>query len=207
MTKQNLIGKKFGRLTVVNRILNKWQCICDCGKEHEVITSKLNSGHTKSCGCLNSEKARNRRLTHGASKSLTYKRWQTMKRRCNKKNGESFNRYSARGIVICKKWLDSFEEFLSDMGECPSKEFTIERIDNNGNYEPENCKWATRVEQNKNTSRTNFIEYKGEKLCITDWALKLKIARSTLSMWVNNGLTMEEVISKSNSIKSARNIK
>lgn len=155
MTKVNLVGRKFGRLTVLSfaGILNKthttWNCICDCGTQKVVRGPNLVKGLTKSCGCISKEITAKRNLTHGLShKSAAYKSWENMRRRCLCPSHTQYHNYGGRGITICERWND-FENFLADMGERPPG-LSLERINNDGNYELSNCKWATQKEQCNN---------------------------------------------------------
>ncbi|TGT76145.1 MULTISPECIES: hypothetical protein [unclassified Mesorhizobium] len=149
---ENMIGCRSGRLVVVGEAERapreaRWLCRCDCGKEIAVRASKIKSGHTRSCGCLKSEETSKRFLKHGHSAggriSPTYQTWENMLHRCL-----YHTEYAGRGITVCERWK-SFANFLADMGERP-KGLTIERKNNEGNYEPGNCKWATYSEQNSN---------------------------------------------------------
>ena len=154
----DLTGQRFGRLTVldISHRLNRriiWRCICDCGKETRTATiADLRSGNTRSCGCLSREISSRVNLKHGHTSggkwSPTFRSWADMRTRCFNPNIKKFKNHGGRGITICDRW-DDFQNFLSDMGERPSG-LTLDRIDNDGNYEPGNCRWATWSQQNKN---------------------------------------------------------
>jgi len=163
-----LVGRKFGRWTVLERrgknASNKimWLCRCDCGKESEVMGMKLRSGLAISCGCYNVEGHR----THGKCYTSIYNIWSGMKARCLNPQSVAYVHYGNRGITVCRRWVDSFENFYADMGERPSKAHSIDRIDNDKNYScghcadckangwTANCRWATATEQMNNTRRS-----------------------------------------------------
>jgi len=155
-----LTDKQFGRWLVVARGDNslqgktQWLCQCVCGEFSLVLGTSLTRGFSQSCGCLSIEKTSKRNATHGATKSnkdkSIYNIWCTMKARCSNPNSHKYKSYGGRGIRVCDRWRDSFENFLNDMGERPGKGYSIDRIDNDGNYEPGNCHWATAKEQRLN---------------------------------------------------------
>lgn len=184
MKKIDLTGQKFGRLEVkkeAGRTKNGkilWLCKCDCGAETTVTGNHLKSKHTKSCGCLSREITRRRNTTHGMHDSPTYNSWCSIKVRCDKPQCKSFKNYGGRGIKVCEQWK-SFGNFLADMGEKPEG-MSIERIDNDGDYCPENCRWATRKEQNRNTRNNYMIKHQGKTKCIGEWAEELGVNYSIL---------------------------
>ena len=175
---KDLVGKKFGKLTVLSQVKERsinravfWVCKCDCGKKSKVSGNHLKSGHTKSCGCLynpemNTKHGYNRR----GNVRPEYTIWNSMKYRCYNPKYKEYDLYGGRGIKVCKEWLDSFENFIKDMGDRPSGKHSIERINTNGNYEPSNCKWATVVEQARNRRSNRWIEFKGKKMILKQWA-------------------------------------
>lgn len=184
----DLTGMRFVRLFAIKRAGSTpkgkalWECLCDCGKMIILPGRRLVNGNTRSCGCLKrdstSARMRETRTTHGKSNTLTYRVWNTMLIRCGDPENKKFPIYGGRGITVCDRWKD-FLNFLSDMGEKPAG-LSIERINNNGNYEPDNCKWATAKEQANNTRRNRRITYNGETLTLTEWSQRLGITPSTL---------------------------
>ena len=155
---RDLTGWKFGRLTAVARQgwivrsgtrFRLWLCVCECGTEVVAATGSLTSGNTQSCGCRKAGMARARLTSHGASKTVIYRLWRSMIARCGNPKKACYKDYGRRGITVCTRWLESFEQFRSDMGERPPGG-SIERKDNDGNYEPGNCVWLSRSLQNRN---------------------------------------------------------
>lgn len=191
----DLIGKKFGRLQVVQKLDARdkfrkivWECKCSCGKTAFVNTKNLRTKNTQSCGCLRMDKCR----THGMSKTRIYKLWVGMVNRCHNPNNPNYPNYGAKGISVCKRWRN-FENFIADMGERPEG-MSIDRIKNSKGYTPRNCHWATDTEQALNKNTTRFITYRGEKLCVSHWAKKLGMRHDTLTLRLNAGWSVEKAL-------------
>jgi len=159
----HLTGSKFTHLTVIYPapdVKSGWRCACTCGKLLTVKEKDLISRVVSSCGCMppiirNNRWYRHQRLKHGMSGTTEYKTWAGMKQRCENPNNKYYEDYGGRGVQVCARWTESFANFFADMGRKPHPNLSIDRIDNNGNYEPGNCRWATAVQQMSNTSVTN----------------------------------------------------
>jgi hypothetical protein len=165
---------KYGRFTLTgSRKGCHVECRCDCGTVKIVHLKKLQDGVIKSCGCLLKEKAAQRVIArntrHGLSKSPEYSVWAAMLRRCRRPNENSFSRYGGRGISVCVRWLD-FANFIADMGRRPSSDYSLERINNDGNYEPGNVRWATAKDQARNRRSSSFLTFNGRTATIAEWA-------------------------------------
>lgn len=171
---KNEIGNKFGRLTAISRISSPreiYLCRCDCGKECIAPGPSLRFGCRSSCGCAKRDHLkRGLNTKHGGSYSPEFSCWSHMRKRCNDPKDPKYYRYGGRGITVCDRWRDSFENFLKDMGRRPSASHSIERDDNNGNYEPSNCHWATPTEQGRNKSTTIRVTVNGETKSLAAWA-------------------------------------
>jgi len=179
---KDISGQVFGYLTAIKYIgiKNKnplWLCDCPCGNSINATSNHLRSGDTKSCGCYKSEV----HGTHGMCNTPEYNTWDGMKQRCSNPNHESFNHYGGRGIKVCDEWVNSFENFIIDMGKKPSANHSIERINNNENYHPSNCKWATHLEQSINKRTSKPIVYNGNPTTINQLSRDTGIAYSTLN--------------------------
>lgn len=175
----NITDQRFGRLRAVKLAFRDkhnrehWLFKCDCGQEKAIEKSSVKTGHTKSCGCLQLDNNKIVGITHNKSKTREFKIWLGIKKRCLNRKCHAYKDYGARGIMICDRWLISFEDFLADMGYAPSQFHSIDRIDNNGNYEPSNCKWITRKEQNNNTRRNRIFSYEGKNYTLSNLCDKL----------------------------------
>lgn len=198
----DLTGKRYGKLTVIRRYPEDcnghpaWECICDCGNRKIVEGALLRYGVVKSCGCLRAEQNRNTKTTHGMAKSKLYAVWNNMKRRCYKEKTESYKRYGARGIIVCDEWRNSFESFKKWADESGYQDgLSIDRIDNDGNYCPENCKWSTVKEQNNNRGVSLMITYKGKTQNLASWCEELNLPYfRTWQRIVQYGYTFEDAI-------------
>lgn len=211
MAFKDIVGQKFNRLTIYARIPNRgdgiarFLCLCDCGKPAIANGIQLRNGKRKSCGCLQKEKAKNNAaiarknlITHGMSYSTEYSIWSGMIARCKYKTMQNYKKYGGRGITVCEKWQESFEAFYNDMGPRPSLNHSIERIDVNGNYEPGNCRWATKEEQANNTRGNHFVIYQEKKMTVAQ-AIRLAnldISPGTVRGRMQKGWTFEDAISK-----------
>lgn len=187
-----MIHEHFGKLTVLSfhgkgkygqRL---WWCRCDCGGDKIASSHQLTSGHTKSCGCLFA--------THRMTKSPEYSTWVGIRDRCYNQNAPSFVRYGGRGIAVCDRWLESFENFYEDMGARSSKDHSIDRIDNNGPYSPENCRWATRSQQQRNARRTVIVQLNGVKMSMTSAAEIIGMKPNTLNERIRRGWKLPQGI-------------
>lgn len=177
---KSLIGERFTRLTVVQFIgydangRRLWLCSCECGNTKKANTRALTSKHTKSCGCLPTSV-----IKHGGTNTLLYFIWRSIRRRANPKFANEYPDYSGRGIKMCERWKE-FANFRMDMGAGYQKGLSVERIDNNGDYCPENCKWATYKEQNRNKRNNVFFEIDGQTKCLSDWCVTYNISITTV---------------------------
>lgn len=183
-----LTGRRFGRWQVVGyshrsgRCDHRWLCRCDCGTERDVSAHSLRRGHSTSCGCYALEvRAENgrARFVHGLKRTPEYQAWSDMITRCENRNRPSWKDYGGRGIAICQRWRDSFVAFLSDMGNRPSQDHSLERKNTNGNYDPENCVWATKLEQSNNRRNNRILEVSGKTITLSQAAKILSIPYST----------------------------
>jgi hypothetical protein len=190
----DLVGQKFGKLEVKSfhgKIKSHyyWNCLCECGNLSRVSGYRLRSGHTKSCGCLRKTAIPGRYIDGKRTREMSC--WQNMIYRCYNPKNKSYKYYGGRGIQVCERWRDSFENFFEDMGKCPDG-MSIERVDNDGNYEPSNCKWIPKKNQNSNRRDTVIITYNGETKTLNQWATCLGMNYSILKMRLRNWNNVEK---------------
>lgn len=196
----DISGQKYGRLTALEYVGKNdkgrtvWRCRCDCGATLLVTSNSLRRNNTRSCGCFKRDQTVAAHRTHGMCRSSEYRTWCMMRDRCSNPENKNWKDYGGRGIRVCDRWQDSFENFLADMGRKLCGLNTIEREDTNGNYEPGNCRWASQKEQTRNKRSSHLLTYKGETLCLGEWAEKLGVNARPLWARVRRGWTPEQVI-------------
>jgi len=196
---KNLAGKRFGRLLVLSfagklKRVSSWNCKCDCGNLKAISSTHLCSGHTQSCGCLHSEVIAAISTTHNASRTSEYRIWCTMIQRCTNPNSVTYPRYGGRGVRVCERWAESFENFQSDMGKRPSTKHSIDRIDGEGHYEPGNCRWVTSKVQGRNKRNNIVLTVDGESLCVSEWSERTGIPYGTIYARVRSGWNAERAV-------------
>jgi hypothetical protein len=196
-------GNTFGKLTALYEVQDgkpgqRWFCQCECGEAAIVSASNLHNGNTKPCGCERIRKIVSFNTKHGQARqgatTSEYRIWMRMIQRCFDASDAGYPSYGGRGITVCDRWR-SFKNFFADMGPRPSSEYSIDRIDNNGNYELGNCRWATRTEQARNTRTNRFLTYQGETLTIAEWAERLGVDYHALFARLKKGWSTEEALS------------
>ena len=201
MPQLELTGMTFGRLTVIARAERgacpgphlAWTCHCACGTVVTVVGPSLRTGLTKSCGCLRREVTGAKRRSHRQSNSREYQSWAHAKRRCFSPRDANYANYGGRGITMCAEWRNSAATFLRDMGPCPTGH-TLDRIDNDGNYEPGNCRWATALTQTNNTRTNRRVTFRGETHTVAEWARIIGMPRDTLKCRLHHGWPPERAL-------------
>lgn len=195
----DLTGQQFGRLTVLKRDENKgkfitWLCQCDCGNTTIVRGTDLKSGKILSCGCLRKSGCHR---SHNMTNTRLYRIWGNIKSRCTNKNVRQYKDYGGKGIKVCSEWTQSFETFFHwAMANGYADDLTIDRIDVNGDYEPSNCRWATRKEQSLNRSDNHYLTYNDETKTIAEWSEITGIHRATIESRLKAGMTIEQALTK-----------
>lgn len=223
------VGDKYGMLSIISELPSRnrasggtsrfFQCRCECGNELSVQFKNLRKGHTRSCGCYRSsvpyppERLEKMRLAnasrddyHGMEDSSEYSIWRGIKKRCYLKSHRAYPGYGGRGIVICSGWRSSFKSFFADMGERPSLDHSIDRIDGDGNYScghceecllkgwTANCRWATRAEQRRNAKNIRMLTFQGETMCLKDMAGKYGMTKGQLHSRLEAGWSLQEAL-------------
>ena len=195
-----MLGNRYGRLTVeqpaerINRE-SAWLCRCDCGNITIATTSALVTGHKKSCGCYKLERISQAKKTHGESEATLYHKWEGIKQRTLNENRKDYADYGGRGIEVCQEWRDSFEAFRDwALANGYQDNLTIERKDTNGDYCPENCRWATKKEQANNRRNNRIIEHNGERRTLKQWADIAGVSLETFKYRLDSGWDMDKAM-------------
>lgn len=199
--REDLTGKKFGEWTVISYAgNNRWNVKCTCGTQKTVLGAELKRGDSKSCGCWGYKRVGDAARTHGKTHSRLYRVWCNIKGRCYKPSEASYPNYGGRGIIVCEEWKNDFQAFYDWAmangydENAPRFQCTIDRIDNNGNYCPENCRWVDRYVQANNVKKNVFITYNGERLTIAQFARKYNLSVNLVRQRFNRGMSAAEII-------------
>lgn len=201
----DMVGLVFGRLVVLEQEGNQktggamWRCRCTCGTEVVVYGRSLRTGNSRSCGCARRETCaaimRERHTTHGLSSSVEFRIWTGIKTRCFNDRSREYRNYGGRGITMCRRWIESFADFYADMGPRPSSLHSIERKENDSDYEPDNCIWAVIAVQASNRRTNRRIEHRGERLTLAQWARRRGFASgTTITGRLQRGWTIAEAL-------------
>jgi hypothetical protein len=196
----DLTGQRFGKLLVVRCVGSakdrglRWECQCDCGSTCITTAKVLRSGESQSCGCYNRERTVQSHTKHGLAKTPTYKSYVTMLDRCHNPDHASYSRYGALGITVCNEWRESVTAFIRDVGPRPSRDHSLDRIDPTKGYEPGNCRWATRSEQQQNRRDTIKLTFKDQTLPLPEWAKRFQLPLNTLHRRIDLGWTVEKAL-------------
>jgi len=195
-----MIGVRFGRLVVLARHPKNnsggnemFDCICDCGRERVAVGTALRRGITYTCGCGRLPGGESINRTHGQSKRPEYSVWKAMRQRCSNIHSPDYPNYGGRGITVCERWNSSFENFIADIGSIPPG-MSLDRIDNNQGYSPENCRLTTNAVQGRNKRTNKLLTYNGETKPLVDWSIETGICAETISRRVDNGWSVEDAL-------------
>ncbi len=200
----DLQGESFGRLRVLDRLGRtacggaRWLCLCACGRLHVAASTDLRRGVVRSCGCATSEFIAEAKTTHGHTRAGAvtpeYSAWRLMLSRCRQETNVNFRYYGGRGIRVCEEWQRSFEQFLADVGPKPSPEYSIDRVDFNGHYEPGNVRWATRAEQARNRRTNRVVTFRGTTMSLAEAAERAGIPYGRASARLRRGWPLERAL-------------
>lgn len=199
---KDLTGQVFGRLLVQRYVGSdrcghaRWHCQCSCGATCTPLGTSLVTGKTLSCGCLNRDNAAKIMTVHGLSHHAEHAVWCKMLARCYCVTDKSYRHYGGRGIAVCNMWRASFVAFFADMGCRPSPEHSIDRINNDGNYEPSNCRWATATEQACNTRRTRLLTLNDRTMCLTHWSKEIGLTPNAIRYRLSLGWSDERILTE-----------
>lgn len=204
----SLNGKQFGSWTVVGEATNLYRgrargvlCQCACGAERAIPITRLVRGESKSCGCLKGKIIREKKILHGESKNMRntpeYNAWAHLIGRCCNPNNAAYENYGGRGVTVCDEWRNSYAAFLAYVGRRPTPRHTIDRIDNNGNYEPGNVRWATYTQQSRNRRNTLLVNFRGEKVCLRMLMEKYGLSLTKINFYLRRkGLSLDEAFDR-----------
>lgn len=197
----DMTGKRFGRLVAVRRVANgacgkaAWECKCDCGCVIIALAGNLSSATTQSCGCLKREQQTRHGHARKRNASAEYRAWHNIRSRCSNQRSKDWPRYGGRGIRVCARWDESFEAFLADMGGRPSRSHSLDRINNDGDYEPGNCRWSLPLEQGRNRHNNRIYELNGVALIESEWCRRLGLkSPSAISGRIKTGWTLAQAL-------------
>lgn len=199
---RDLTGQRFERLVAIRcvtqpaeTLVPRWLCRCDCGNETVVRSSNLVHDITKSCGCLRRENPAKYKTTHGATGTRELSIYRHIIRRCHDPKSRGYAAYGSVGIKVCQRWRDSFPDFLADVGPCPSDQHSLDRFPNQqGDYEPDNVRWATAAEQNRNKSNNVMLTHGGKTLCMQDWSEITGLSPGTIHYRIKAGWSDERIV-------------
>lgn len=204
----DLTNIRFGNLTAIEKVIvypikgrqkrTGWICECDCGNKTIALSSNLKNGFTKSCGCERIKDRRKGNPTHGKSGTSIYRAYHHMIERCTSKNDKGYNLYGGRGIIVCDRWMESFENFYEDMGDKPTAKHSLDRTNVNGNYDPNNCRWATQIEQANNKRNNILITHNDKTQTISEWSTELNVNYNLIHSRLKKGYTVEDCFYKGN---------
>lgn len=198
--RKDLTGMVFSMFTVIEYVGSSkhkkslFRCRCECGNESIVVGGNLISGTSTNCGCRKAETSRQLRIKHGLSAHPVYGRYSHMIDRCHNPESDEYKNYGGRGIYVCERWRKSVENFIHDVGMPPSKIHTIDRINNDGPYEPGNCRWATKTEQNINRRTTRWFSFDGKRMCESEWSKSLGMKKNGVSSRLRLGWDIEKAL-------------